>query len=57
MEGNAASSIPPMKTGVILFVFVACARAAADGRALAEELAEERSQPPLIKLPGQGAKP
>ena len=57
MEGNAASSIPPMKSVVILFVFVACARAAADGGALAGELAEERSLPPLIKLPGQGAKP
>jgi hypothetical protein len=46
-----------MKSVVILFAFVACARAAADGGALAEELAEERSLPPLIKLPGQGAKP
>jgi hypothetical protein len=57
MEDNAASSIPPMNSVVILFVFVACAPAAADGGALAEELAEERSQPPHIKLPGQGAKP
>lgn len=57
MEGNAASSIHPMKSVVILFVYVACALAAADGGALAEELAEERSQPSLIKLPGQGAKP
>jgi hypothetical protein len=51
-----------MKSVVILFVFLVCARAAADGGALAGantglNLAEERSLPPLIKLPGQGAKP